>query len=369
MSVKNMSSVASILGGQWFITFTGEQSGNGFLSFNKFGSTGGYGSLYQEANPIGEMPHLLLQGRISVTEVTDVFFSAIANRTNKQTPGAISLVGRRSDAKQRWTGEWKSTDKFSGTFELVELTSRRLEGKNVRVIEHWNEFSDWAFSNADNVVYRGLGSNSYHLESTAQRAGIFDLHHYLDQMLPRVRAELLKRHGLRINLSAPDELAEVLALIRHHGFPSPIMDWSKSPWVALYFAVMAAKTQASGAAHDTFCRVCCMRHSGISVVEDVQKALLAPHLLGALTEIPTPMTSRVTAQEGVFLLMPCIDVVTPLVYQEQKNSTLLIDAIDIPYSLLDEFERRLDQMMINEATMLSSIDSTLRGLRKKLITH
>jgi hypothetical protein len=43
----------------------------------------------------------------------------------------------------------------------------------------------------------------------------------------------------------------------------------------------------------------------------------------------------------------------------------LIDAIDIDHRMVDQAYHRLDQMMINEATMLSSIDSTLSHLGKK----
>lgn len=33
---------------------------------------------------------------------------------------------------------------------------------------------------------------------------------------------------------------EFMAYLRHHGFPSPLLDWSKSPYVALFFAVRDA---------------------------------------------------------------------------------------------------------------------------------
>lgn len=365
-----MSLLIENLGGQWLVFFKGRQGGHGLLGFNTFGDTGGYVSLYQDENSLEKTSALLLQGRVAVTEVSSQKFVATAKKVNAQTPTEVRIEGRRDTdtSSNRWIGEWHSTAGYVGAFEMVRLHARPFERGAVEQIGNWNQFSDWAFSQEpESSVYRGLGDSRYSLESTAHRSGIFDLHHYLTEILPRVRAELLKRHGLRINLSAPDGLAEILALIRHHGFPSPIMDWSKSPWVALYFAMASVKTREQEKSRENFCRVFCLRHNGISVVADVQQALLAPNLGGPLAEIPTPMTSRVTAQEGVFLLTPCVDVLSTFIQQEKKSVKPVVTAIDISADVVDEFLGRLDRMMINEATMLSSVDSTLNHLQKRLL--
>ena len=358
------------LGGQWLASFEGEQKGFGLLSFNTFGVSQGYVSLHQFEDLDRNTSAIFLQGRTVDVRVSATDLKITARGTNRTTPGLVTIAGHRAadGDTDKWEGDWESTDNFRGSFSMVRARSQRLDDNTVDKIDNWQEFSEWAFKHPpENAVYRGLGSSLYPLESTAHRAGIFNLDHYLVEMLPRVRAELLKRHGLRINLGSPDGLAEMLALIRHHGFPSPIMDWSKSPWVALYFAITSSMTVGVKSMEPRYCRVYCLHHSGISVVADVQQTLLAPSIAGRLIEIPTPMTSRVTAQEGVFLLTPCVDVLTPLTCEQRQSEKVLIRAIDIDVKIIAEAHRRLEQMMINEATMLSSIDSTLSHLKSKLV--
>jgi hypothetical protein len=46
-----------------------------------------------------------------------------------------------------------------------------------------------------------------------------------------------------VEKSGPDQLHlpiyDYLVYLRHHGFPSPLLDWTESPFIAAYFAYMA----------------------------------------------------------------------------------------------------------------------------------
>jgi len=94
--------------------------------------------------------------------------------------------------------------------------------------------SDGAF------IYRGQRSTTWGLTSTLHRTkfvqSIPDLKGYADYMLPRVHDALEAWVGRSWKLDSALGLAEFLAFLQHNGFPTPLLDWTASPYIAAYFA-------------------------------------------------------------------------------------------------------------------------------------
>ncbi|NOY83865.1 MAG: FRG domain-containing protein [Nitrospirae bacterium] len=90
------------------------------------------------------------------------------------------------------------------------------------------------------VIYRGQVNSDWELSSTIHRTGQLPSHSdfliYFESILPFVQEPVEAWDGLRRNLSDPAQLAEFLAFLQHHGFPTPLLDWTFSPYIAAYFA-------------------------------------------------------------------------------------------------------------------------------------
>ena len=145
-------------------------------------------------------------------------------------------------------------------------------------LNDWNEFpaavadirsrfgqrtieSDGKRINVENdVVFRGQADSDWKLETTLERISTerVTVQTYLRRATSIVN-ELETVSGRRWNLpdwpdvrekitSVQDSMRpilpcyEYLVYLRHHGYPSPLLDWSRSPYVAAYFALEQPNT-------------------------------------------------------------------------------------------------------------------------------
>jgi hypothetical protein len=107
----------------------------------------------------------------------------------------------------------------------------------------WSEFKAQASADLESdgaLIYRGQRLASWGLTSTVHRTALVrsipDLKGYADFMLPQVHDALEAWVGRSWNLTNALGLAEFLAFVQHSGFPTPLLDWTSSPYIAAYFA-------------------------------------------------------------------------------------------------------------------------------------
>ena len=112
------------------------------------------------------------------------------------------------------------------------------------------------------LLFRGQGDGGWKLETTLERNGYrtMPLNEYY-RLITRIGTcrwsvhliktpiydpEVMTGFSDREALFAPNRFPsgihyEYMAYLRHHGFPSPLLDWSRSPYIAAFFAFRHAR--------------------------------------------------------------------------------------------------------------------------------
>ena len=132
----------------------------------------------------------------------------------------------------------------------------------------WEEFEDHIdylfavkghFKEVENRTYgtpifRGQANASWELESTLDRVfkrdvGIEEYFKTIQNVRPAVISITGKEWNIPDNFDdKPFALQgyDFMVYLRHHGFPSPLLDWTQSPFVAAYFAFRSYENRNDG---------------------------------------------------------------------------------------------------------------------------
>ena len=144
----------------------------------------------------------------------------------------------------------------------IDFDSFVKEANELREIIH--EINSLELITFETPLFRGHADSSWKLESTLERkTNNLQIHRYYQNVLS-IKSQyesfsdknwesginvqqLCTREGLVSTFKEIDDLAndlpylQFLAHLRHHGYPSPLLDWTKSPYFAAYFAFSNAR--------------------------------------------------------------------------------------------------------------------------------
>lgn len=101
-------------------------------------------------------------------------------------------------------------------------------------LKTWNDFKILAEESRLEWIFRGQSNSEWELQTTLERSNIVE-------NFPEFEDELLKdfKKGVRFYLNEeqlPNSMLEYFSLLQHFGAPSRLLDFTKSPYVAAYFA-------------------------------------------------------------------------------------------------------------------------------------
>ena len=244
-------------------------------------------------------------------------------------------------------------------------------------IANWNafvsltsEYNGWAF--------RGLPDADWQLRSSLSRY----LHSFVPDMSTwRQREERAlrifrrKAHNYLLDAAVLEDDIRCLALMQHHGAPTRMLDFTKSPFVAAFFALYRTTRSSAVFALDTPT----LWRAAPSNDLTLRRELIDPRIKGNFERYfasntknllwvgePEQMDRRLVAQSGTFVVPGVLDKPLDDIIACYESGNTLLKKIVLPPSIREEAMLALYRMNITHATLFPDLDGLARSIGYEL---
>ena len=244
-------------------------------------------------------------------------------------------------------------------------------------IANWNEFVQLT-SEYNGWAFRGLPDADWQLRSSLSRY----LHSFVpDQSSWRQREErALRIFRRKAHNYLPDAAVLVddircLALMQHHGAPTRMLDFTKSPFVAAFFALYRTIKSSAVFALDTPT----LWRAAPSRDLTLRREMIDPRVPGNFERYfasntkdliwvgePEEMDRRLVAQSGTFVVPGVLDKPLDDIISCYESGSALIKKIILPPSIREEAMLSLYRMNITHATLFPDLDGLARSIGYEL---
>jgi hypothetical protein len=205
------------------------------------------------------------------------------------------------------------------------------------------------FTHYDGYIFRGQGDVGWGLESSLTRtiratypkANQTEINHLVAEHLHMFKRNIRGRCTLDLNSTSMDTL---WALGQHFGLYTPLLDWSRSPYVALFFSLFG--TCISG--RRALWAILEADNEIIWPIDSKENCIRVVHPLGHDNQ-------RLVNQNGLFLNIPVGKSADDLIKAARDMDWVTMYKIDYPDSIRHDLLAALNNMNINHASLFPDL--------------
>lgn len=256
------------------------------------------------------------------------------------------------------TGRTDIDSKFNAK---LKNTSRDGKSRIKGSIKSWQEFKEIASQYSNNeMLFRGQKEN-WSLRTSFHRRSRYRISEFVRRDTRQLHQKISAITKHYFDLNSPDQNGAFFNLLQHHGYPTPLLDWTKSPYVAAFFAFRDWPINETGG---KFARIYIFDskkwHSKFPPVLNLDP----PHPHISVTEFIAIENPRLVPQQSVTTATNINDIESFIQLHERKNGETYLHAIDIPAKDREVAMRDLRFMGITAGSMFPGIEGICEEMKE-----
>lgn len=288
----------------------------------------------------------------------------------EEVEALASLYASGTYDETRIAGEWRDSEGGSGKMLFHGPSIAPLE-RNEITVDSWEEFKVWAsrVRREGFSWFRGHGDCRFSLSTTLHRAGRYRLERYCNEHLVQFVSHAETVLKTRFSLSDGDDYSTILGLAQHHGLPTPMLDWTDSPYVAAFFAFSDALENSANREKATHVRIYGLSQSFVDQTSPNVVVLPRPGPYVASLSIAARHNPRLYAQQGRFLVTNVGDLERYIHSIEMAATMKFLTSIRVPIAYAVEAIDDLRYMGLTAANLFPGLDGVCRMLKHSMRAH
>lgn len=261
--------------------------------------------------------------------------------------------------------QWETEDGRKGSVSIPKSRAEeKTEYQPLSEVKSWDEFKSFS-SQLDyrRFIFRGQ-KKSLRLRTSFHRTGRADLCEFMNKDIRVLHRHLSQRTKHIFNLELPDQNGAFFNLVQHHGYPTPLLDWTFSPFVAAFFAFRHIdKKTAEMADESEKVRIFvfdqkewCARYT------QMVKLVGPPHF--SILEFIAIENERMIPQQAISSVTN-VDDIESYIKAKETSEVQYLRVIDLPVKERTRIMRELSTMGITAGSMFPGLDGACEELRER----
>jgi hypothetical protein len=276
-----------------------------------------------------------------------------------------------ADVTFDWQGHalninWTTNILTSGSAQLPKSKASERSEYPINPIT-WEEFKAYVGTlEPRRYMFRGQ-EQPWRLRTSFHRTERADLFRFIGEDVQALHRVLSSRTRHIYDLRNADQNGSFFHLIQHHGYPTPLLDWTYSPFVAAFFAYRKiAVPSASKSADDKNVRIFAFDQrewrNDIPQLQNLRAYI--PHL--SILDFIAIDNDRMVPQQALSSVTNVDDVETFIRWTEFHRKKTYLHVIDIPSTERSKVIADLSFMGISAGSLFPGIDGSCEEIRQRL---